>query len=383
VNLLLVSYYAPPTVTPRAARLAELARALLERGHQVQILTSTNEGKDTVHLEKILGAEVLSVPLGPLGRAQRKSSPSTPGTGDSHSWKRHAKQFAHGLLFPEWQSEWVFQARSVQVAPPDRVISLVAPFSGAILGDRLARRWGVPHIMDYGDPWSHSVDRGLGWRQPLDRQVERRLLGRARAVVVNAQGHARRLREVFPSVRETACFWNGYDPADFSGPLPAIEPAFRHVGQLYSARLPLQPLFQVLPEFPELFPLHQIGPAFGQKPAALNVHPPVSFAEAVISMRSAQALLLLGSPGDVQLPSKLFHYAASGRPFLIIADGKASAYTELPLDERAVICTNEPSDLRRGLASLREQLDRTFAPLNDFDARGIMHRYAEAIEGWK
>ncbi len=386
MNVLLVSYYAPPTSTPRAVRLANLVQALVRRGHRVQVLTSVNTGKDTLNLKKLVGSDLVEVPLGPFGRAQlRGSARSTSDSGaPAPKWKAKLKGIAHGLLFPEWQSEWVFQAQAVipKLGRPDRVVSLVAPFSGAILGTKLAKKYGVPHIVDYGDPWSHSVDRGLNWRRPLDRLAEKRVISGARALVVNADLHADRLREVFPSAPEVGCFWNGYDPTDFSTNNVEVGTEFRHVGQLYSARLSLEPLFQVLPEFPGLFPLHQVGPSFGDQPSELIVHPAVSFAESLRQMQTAKALCLLGSPGDFQLPSKIFHYVGSGRPFLIVVGGERHAYSSLPLGDRAVVAQNTPEALRDGLKQLTERVGKSYPPLAEFFAETIMDRYVTAIEGW-
>jgi glycosyltransferase involved in cell wall biosynthesis len=129
---------------------------------------------------------------------------------------------------------------------------------------------------------------------------------------------------------------NGFDPADFAGEIPPLEPGvLAHVGIAWEQSP--HPVLKALADLrdsdalPDGFRVRFVG---GLPPSSFHmvtdlglentveVRPRVAHASAVTAMRSAGCLLLLlvgSQAGGRWYPAKMFEYMASGRPILCVA----------------------------------------------------------------
>ena len=123
------------------------------------------------------------------------------------------------------------------------MLATAPPFSSLALGWLVARRWGLPLVLDFRDVWSGFYSRGFqpGKASPLRLNLIRRLEGRlvrdAAAVLTASPSHGHELARLYhqPEAKFT---WlpNGFDPADFAdqaAPLPTDKFTLVFTGTLF------------------------------------------------------------------------------------------------------------------------------------------------------
>jgi len=404
MNVLLVSYHAPPQPSPRSIRVAQVGRALIGAGDQVELLTVDAGGEEERLKRRLEGARVLRVPAGPLERRSQarsgvvdsKAVDAPGGGGESASGGRPRapraplrslggfRAFAEALLLPDRRVEWIPRAlaASEELGRPDVVISFSPLFSGVVVGDRLARRFEVPHVIDYGDPWSHRPDYPHpGWRRVMDQALETRVAGRAAGIIVSTEPQVRAMRAAFPRLPEVVCVTNGYDPEDQAGPASMPGSSLRYLGSVYGPRLSLDAVGAALRRHSTWSGLEFYGVlAEEARPLQsdwLREHGRVDFAGSLRLMREAGALLVLGNRGGLQLPSKIFHYMASGRPILAVVEGPRDPILTLGLGDQLVWAPPDPDLILRALDVLVDRVGRRFTPPERWSWSRIGSRYRE------
>jgi glycosyltransferase involved in cell wall biosynthesis len=391
VKVLLVSYYAPPQGSPRSTRVARVGRALLRAGDAVQVLTVDVGGRDTRLLGWLDGAGFVRTPPGPLERRSlgRAAAPASSGDGGASGGPSRVAALADALLVPDRRVEWVVAALDprLPLERPDVVVSFCPLFSGVLVGHRLARRWGVPHVIDYGDPWSYRPDYDLpAWRQRVDRALEARVVARATGIVLSAEPQVAAMRRVFPRAPDIRVVTNGYDPSDYPLETPTVGRSLRYLGSLYSPRLPLDAFGEALAAHPAWGSLEFYGvrdPAsFPTRPAWLDERGTVDFITSLAKMQEAGALFALGNQAALQIPSKIFNYMGAGRPILALVERPDDPMTALGLGDQLVVATPDPAAVRRALDVLAERVDATFTPPAAWSWETIGPRYREALAGW-
>lgn len=189
MRLLLVNQFYPPDVAPTGWFLRELAHALVERGHRVQVLASRSS----------------------YGRSATGSAPHAVDDGVVVTRVGRPGRAARGRLLPRGVQAASFLARTALVAPPaprpDVLVSLTSPPFLGLAAAGAARRLGasvVHWVMDaYPDALvAHGLVRPGGVAARLLRALARRAYARAALVATLGPFMAARLRPLLaPTTR--------------------------------------------------------------------------------------------------------------------------------------------------------------------------------------
>lgn len=226
---------------------------------------------------------------------------------------------------------------------PQTIIATGPPFSSFVAGWFLARQHGARLVLDYRDEWSECPFDFVA-KTPAGRVWEAKCLAHAERIVVTTESQHQHLAKIFGAAIGSKCSVvpNGWEPAESQEVIvPNSRTLDRRIVLTFAGKLGghtdpklfLDAVQSVLAHRPELrkqLLLRFVG--YKRDDALLQLQsfpmqdvielvPVVPLAEAARLMRESDALLLLhDSRFDRYLPGKLYEYAASGTPVLLIDD---------------------------------------------------------------
>jgi len=401
-KLLVHSYHFPPIGGSGAQRPLKMVSELTRLGYQSVVITGAGATTDrwapedaTLLAELPSRLEVVRLP--------REGEPlrSDGLRGFSERWL--------GVSAP-WNAWWA--ASSYQQAleaggDVDLIYVWMQPYASAEVGASLSTTLRRPWVADLGDPW--ALDEMMVYPSALHRRLAvrrmRELLSTASAIVMSTREAVRRLLRSFPELadRPVVAIPNGFDPADFGGPLDAGgDNKFRivHTGYLHTAlgeqhrrrRLLRRALrgsargLDILtrshvylvdainrilasePQLAEVLELHLAGVMSETDRAVatrcpVTLHGYMSHADSIALMRGGDLLFLPmhNLPSGVRasiVPGKTYEYLASCTPILAaVPDGDARDI----LEEAGNAILVRPDDVDGIAAGIRTELERSHA----------------------
>lgn len=270
------------------------------------------------------------------------------------------------VFLPDGYRGWADAARRaadarIRAGGIDALWTTSSPESAHVAGLSLKRTHGVPWVADFRDPWVGRVTYRppTPWHDARNRALERRVVREADRVTLVSEAmvalYRERYREVDPS--RFIFLPNGFDSDDWRRAARAAQEEDRiagglreprrfvllHAGQLAhrpTVRTLLGAARRVLERDPgarddlrirfiggneELSARDRKRYGLGE---VLELHPSQPHVEALVSMRRAGALLLLGHGGaadSLLYTGKIYEYLSSGRPVLGILDAGPGA----------------------------------------------------------
>jgi hypothetical protein len=371
-RILLLSYHFTPNSSAGAARWEGMAGPLHEEGWGIDAVSLDPRELHRPDLSRFdvlpAGTKVYGVPVPPdriakvedqaavLYRWVRRANggrPPTEGTQTNGRLRQGSlgrvemdrafggvedlrrSYFARREFAKNWR--WARRAAGVgndilEIGSHRAIVTCGPPHMIHEAGRRLARKAGLPHIMDMRDPWS-EVERlpeasgSRTWLR-LASRYERRCVGSARWIVANTEPAADALRARYPAAKDCIiAVMNGFDDA----PLPEVARDGRFLlafaGTVYLDRDP-RPLFRAcasvirdLELTPSKFGIEFMGTI--QKVGGLRLkeladecgieafvraHPPGTRAEATRFLAGASMLVNLPQDSKLAIPSKVFEY---------------------------------------------------------------------------
>lgn len=154
-------------------------------------------------------------------------------------WARDAK-FAFGFrgIYPGWLGipdrywTWVVSgtragARAIRRSRVDAIYSTYPMPSAHLIGLRLKKRFGLPWIVDFRDPW--AVASGMRMRDWVDSRLERAVVAAADRVICNTPAMRRHFLKRYPNVAASrfVTITNGYDESEFAALDPVCSSKFQ------------------------------------------------------------------------------------------------------------------------------------------------------------
>jgi glycosyl transferase family 4 len=249
----------------------------------------------------------------------------------------------------------------------DLVFFSTTQFSAFQLGSKWRRRFGVPYVLDYQDPWinpyyhqTHTAPPGGRIKFALSQFVARRIepdaLRNAGGIISVSDAYARGLAEAYPwfDPARVQLLPFGAAPADFAAvrlhqpAKPLIDFSSPYSHYVYTGRcgpdmtLAMTVLFRAFklfltshPEKARNIRFHFIGTDYAPPPLGRYWALPIARAEGVADyvnehcyrvsyfdalhyLTSATALLGVGSNDPTYAASKIFPYILANRPMLLI-----------------------------------------------------------------
>lgn len=363
-RVLLISYHFPPVGGAGVQRPVKFVKYLPEFGWEATVLMAANPSvpvldeslcRDLPDNLRIVKARTLEPDYAVKKQMAVQSAAKPTGLGRVKAGlRRVARSVAGAVLQPDAQILWLPAAyreacRTLKAEKHDAILATAPPYSNLILGTLLKKRFGLPLVVDFRDEWDLSSEylensQKDAFTRFIQPRMQRWVLRSADAIVATTQASTARLHDRAGHAHSRAfseCIYNGYDEADFEGPVSASLPTSRfrlvYTGTLWN-------LTSVAPVIEAVEMLHTADPEIvkqlelvfvgrktdGQREILQRVAKTgctlvdrdyCEHHDAVDLMRSADALCLLLSdvPGaDRVAPAKLFEYLAAGRPILAV-----------------------------------------------------------------
>lgn len=394
MRILLISYHFPPYNCIGAVRTGKMAKYLAIHGHQVRVLTATNQPLPRSLSVEIPLEWVTYTRWWDLGVASTLArSYFGAGAGKESRGRRLRDRLRKGLrrayhltyralLFPDPRIGWYPFAvsagnRLLQDWPCDVVYASSGPITSLLVARALAQRHRLPWVAELRDLWVDNPSHSMiypRWRRLTDRIAERRLLSRATGIVAVSEPMAEVLRAKY--TRPIEVVPNGFDPSDY--PTVRRYPTDSHLlrivytGNVYERGQELPPLLAALRLMDSAAErvrlvfygrnLQSVRGLAAQHGVSQRVetHDVVPHREALQLQTEADILLLLlwDDPQERSFfPAKVYEYLGAQRPILAVGKHMNSA-AQLVIQRGAGVFLNQAEQIAGYLKAQLEQKRR-------------------------
>ena len=236
---------------------------------------------------------------------------------------------------------------------PDALVTFAQPFTDHLIGLELKKRYGLPWLAHFSDPWvDNPFNRYDDRTKALNLELEQQVVESADILVFTSQETVDLVMAKYPGElsRKARILPQSFDPALFQQTVLAAvskKITIRYIGNFYGPRSAapligaLRLMLDVDPTSLDNVCFELIGisdhavirDAGGDllPPNLLNVYPSVDYHQSLQLMLEADGLLVIDAPADVSvfLPSKLIDYIGAARPVLgITPPGTAAKLIE-------------------------------------------------------
>lgn len=347
MKLLILSFYFPPDLSAGSFRMAALVKALRAAGGEdlhIELITSMPNRYNT-HLSSAMVEEVV-----PGLRIRRITLPAHSGgmADQTRSFVAFARKAAAMTKGARW----------------DLVFATSSRLMTAALGAYIARRAVAPLYLDIRDLFTDTMSDVFAQSKarhslPIFKLLERRTLQQAQRVNVVSEGFLKYVQAILPQ-QDFRVFTNGIDQefldANFKRPAaqPETSPVILYAGNMgegqglhhvvpeLALRLEGKARLRLLGDGGRRSELEEAVRASGCENVELL--PPVARASLLSEYRAADLLFLHLNDYPAfhkVLPSKIFEYAATGKPILAGVPGYAAQFLETHVSGSTV---SEPCD---------------------------------------
>ena len=363
-NVLIISYYWPPSGGPGVQRVLKFCKYLSRFGWNPIVLT-VEDGefpaidnsllKDSKNIEciKVKGFSLFRIFKQLSGKKEFPSHQLSPSKNETIISKV-ARWVRYNLIIPDGRIGWYWSAvkvgeRIIQEKNIEMIFTSGPPQTVHLIGKSLADKTNTAWVSDFRDPWT---DRFYYYENPrnsvislIDSYLEKSVLKKCDYLVTVSNGFLSLLNRRCDIQNKSEIIYNGYDPEDFKKQ-NKINPSrnniiVSHLGSLSKSQNPVG-LFQSVKTYNEQKPeksiiLNCIGSVHDDigryaKEKGLNEYlvkkSYVDHDQAIKEMINSDALFLV-IPDLVNnkgiIPGKLFEYIASKTKIILIGNRRSDA----------------------------------------------------------
>ncbi|GAB1451277.1 glycosyltransferase family 4 protein [Draconibacterium sp.] len=358
-KVLIITYYWPPSGGGGVMRWLKMSKFLPELGWQPIIYTPENPDPSVIDesLLKEIHPEIieLKTPIWEPYDFYRKITGKKTGEkfksgyiseASEGNWKSKLSVFIRGnFLIPDPRMFWIkpsikYLSKYLNENPVDLIISTGPPHSMHIIALGLKKKFDIPWIADFRDPWTdidfYAKLRLTKWADKKHHKLELKVLTTADHVVTVSPGCASDIEKI--AHRKIEVINNGFDPTDYDFETPGLDETFTisHFGAFNKDRNPAT-LWKVLGElasadtdFKKLLRIKLIGQTdksvisdieINNLKENLVVSEHLPHHDGLVELSKSQVLLLpLNDAPNVKgiLPGKMYEYMALRRPILAL-----------------------------------------------------------------
>lgn len=362
-NLLVITYYFPPSGGPGVQRVLKHVKYLRQYGWNPIVFTVRDADYpafDYSLMEEIPNdVEVIRSKIFEPYNFYRKLTGKKPGEpvdvniikkeGAKLSLRESFIEFIRGTFFiPDARIGWYFTGKKelkqvIDKFKIDAIYSSSPPYTCSLLAKYAQNKLGVPWIAGFRDPWTEFIQAPPRWFLPkyIDKSMEKSVFATANFVEVAWLGIKKDALQKYPDLPESKFVHipNGFDAEDY----PQIEYpendvfTLTYTGSMYGKRNP-KALFDAIELLltekkiaKEKFQLNFIG-RFGQEVHQMMDETSfkdrirrinyVPHSESIQKLLESDSLLLIVDESKESkeiVPGKVYEYLGTFKPLLVIA----------------------------------------------------------------
>jgi glycosyltransferase involved in cell wall biosynthesis len=350
MRILILSYFFPPYNTIGAVRVGKTAKHLINIGHDLRVVTATNQTLNHKELIPSLPIEIPQDKIFTTGASNANLRSFLPTETIN---KRHLLWLPYALIKT---------SKVIQDWKPDILFASGLPTVSLIAASIISRIFRLPWVAELRDLWSDNPYLNFTpWRRRLEEYLEKWSLSSASGIVTVSEPLANILSTKYQI--PVKVILNGFDPED----IPPRGHKFRsngklqilYTGSVYEGKRDPTPLFQALHKLDPLSSAVRVdfyGPNLDivndlayqcQVDHIVKTHDPVSRQDALELQVNADILLLLiwdGPKTTGTYTGKLFEYLGTRRPILVIGNPENVA-AQLIISKEAGFASLEPEKI--------------------------------------
>ncbi len=355
-KVLFISFYWPPSGKASMHWPLKMAETLPQYGWQPKVLTARDDSfteKDYSLIQDLDEIEVIRTELFDpfiyykkfIGK--KKSDALSPSDAvskhDDDIKNRFAQWIRMNLFIPDARIGWYKSAvkgasEYLNNEKVDVIVSNGPPHTSHLIGKKLSKKFNIPLVTVFIDPWVDiSYYKGHN-RNPLvlkvDEYLEKSVLNHAVRSIFVTQGLVDYFEKKYPFIKNKSVLMHwGYNESDFENLISGkskTTPIMLHAGNLYDHQNPIEFWKYVKSEIDngrklKLRFVGSLGPGIKNslKNYGLTEHVEyagfLSYKEVLSEMMNADYLLVCASEPR-HIPGKLFEYLRTGKPIAAFAD---------------------------------------------------------------
>jgi hypothetical protein len=267
----------------------------------------------------------------------------------------------------------------------DLMISSSDPKSSHLLAAEIKKVF--PYISSkwvqyWGDPFAADINNKTFLPKFYVKKKELEILEIADRVVYVSPFTLQQQEDFFPDLKKKFVFI----------PVPYIEPVFQekvndndsltigYFGDYNSADRNILPLCNAIMNSTSVLHIYGRGDSYISKKSNILVNDRVSYDKVKSMEAKCNVLICICNKKGTQIPGKIYHYAATNKPILIILDGE---HQDLMRDyfesfKRYIICENNIESILNALGEISSN-PIEYIPLPRFDPKNIAEEFLEKV----
>lgn len=362
-NLLVITYYFPPSGGPGVQRVLKHVKYLRQFGWNPIVFTVRDADYpafDYSLMDEIpQDVKVIRSKIFEPYNFYRKLTGKKPGEpvdvniikkeGAKLTIKEHIIEFIRGTFFiPDARIGWYFTSKTelnqiIKENKIDAIYSSSPPYTCSIIAKYAAKKLKVPWIAGFRDPWTDFIQAPPRWFLPkmIDKKMEQQVFQTANFVEVAWLGIQKDALQKYPDLPSNKFIHipNGFDSEDYPKITQIENKVFTltYTGSMYGKRNPkaLLEAIEILIKESKIsqddFELQFIG-RFGEEVHQMMDHASfkksikkinyIPHNESIKKLLESDALLLIvdeSKESEEIVPGKVYEYLGTYKPLLVIA----------------------------------------------------------------
>lgn len=290
------------------------------------------------------------------------------------------------LFFIYDHTFFIIKQMNVELLPQnqyDLIISSSDPKTSHLCVRRLLAR-GVKcdkWVQYWGDPMAADITRKTLYPRFVIKRFEKKILKEADKIIYVSPFTCEMQKKIFPQLTDKMDwlpipYWS-------EKVYPETENDSFTVGYFgdYKSKIRnIIPFYHVCKALPSLIKSYIIGSSDIQLPELENIEI-LSRRDVTEYEKQSDLLVCILNKNGTQIPGKLYHYAATSKPILVIVDGekKEQMMEYIGKFERFYLCDNTEAEIEKALLNIM-QSNKKFEPCKQLTPYNISRRFLSKIQ---